>query len=247
MERRLTATGVGDVVAAPTTADADEATPPAVTPRSDPPRSDPPRVDVAPEASVEPHVDTVASVTVAEPSAAADEPAPPPDMPASTGVLDVVALRRLWDGVLDAVKQRSRTAHALMFSSQIESLEGNTLTLSFPTPTLATRFANDVADFVVEALKEVVNVDLVLRTTSPSRPAAEPPAPPAGEAPSSDKTSPNKPSSAAPAAAAADLDPDEVDEAGDVDAPAPPDPADAALALLKKEVGAQVIGEIDRS
>jgi DNA polymerase III subunit gamma/tau len=248
LERRLSATGAVDSVVAPAdAAQASEAAKPHVAAATE-------QVATAPEAlaDADPEPDPVAEspvVTVGGEAAADPPPADVPaiDVPGSTGVLDVVALRRLWDGVLDAVKQRSRTAHALMFSSQIESLEGNTLTLSFQTPTLATRFANDVADFVVEALKEVVGVDLLLRTTSPSRPSSEPPAPPAGEAPSSDKTSPAKPSPAAPSAAAADPHPDEVDEATDVDAPPPPDPADAALALVKKDLGAQVIGEIDRS
>jgi DNA polymerase-3 subunit gamma/tau len=170
------------------------------------------------------------------------------EAPTSTGVLDIVALRRLWDGVLDAVKQRSRTAHALMFSSQIESLEGKTLTLSFPTPTLASRFANDVADFVVEALKEVVGVDLILRTTSSARPASDPPTePPSDPATGGQPARLPTPPTTSSAAGSAEPDPDDVDEAGDADAPPPPDPADAALALLKQDLGAQVIGEIDHS
>jgi DNA polymerase-3 subunit gamma/tau len=243
LERRLTASGVGEVASAPIAADV--ATPPEVARRADPPR-----VDVAPEASVAADVDEPVPAVATEAPAAE----PPAEMPASTGVLDVVALRRLWDGVLDAVKQRSRTAHALMFSSQIESLEGKTLTLSFPTPTLATRFANDVSDFVVEALKEVVGVDLLLRTTSPSRAATDPPASPeppaAGDPPAAgEPASPRNPPPAAPPAAAEsrEPDPDDVDEAADVDAPPAPDPADAALALVKEGLGAKVIGEIDRS
>jgi DNA polymerase III subunit gamma/tau len=184
---------------------------------------------------------------VAEPMAVVAESSVS-EAPASTGVLDIVALRRLWDGVLDSVKQRSRTAHALMFSSQIESLEGKTLTLSFPTPTLASRFANDVADFVVEALKEVVGVDLILRTTSSARPASDPPTePPSDPATGGQPARLPTPPTTSSAAGSAEPDPDDVDEAGDADAPPPPDPADAALALLKQDLGAQVIGEIDHS
>ena len=183
--------------------------------------------------------------------AAAVAPEAAPLSVAPVGALDVVALGRLWEAVLDAVKQRSRTAHALMFSAQIESLEGKTLTLSFQTPTLATRFANDVADFVVEALKEVAGVDLLLRTTSPARPAGEP-ARAAGDplAAATDQRPPASPRVADPAGPSADsidLDEDDVDEVTDLDAPAPPDPADSALALLKEGLGAQVIGEIDRT
>jgi DNA polymerase III subunit gamma/tau len=225
LERRLSATGVAESAA--------------VEPAEMPPVSAPAPVvaPVAPAVEAVPDKATVEVADVAEPE--------PPVSPVPPGALDVVALGRLWDAVLDAVKRRSRTAHALMFSSQIESLEGKTLTLSFPTPTLATRFANDVADFVVEALKEVVGVDLVLRTTSASRPGggSSAPASPDAGAPAPEP----QPAAPVPAEVSVDLEPDDVDEATDVEAPAPPDPADAALALVKEGLGAQVIGEIDRS
>jgi DNA polymerase-3 subunit gamma/tau len=192
--------------------------------------------------------------------------APTPDRPAapgaSSGGLDIAALRRLWDAVLDAVKVRSRTAHALMMSSQIESLEDRTLTLSFSTPTLATRFANDVADFVVEALTEVVGVALVVKTTSggasvgrptTSAAASGPRASSASTAPGSPAAGAEPPAAAGPPVAVIDLeaaaehaDPDEeVDIAGDEASYR--DPADVALELLKENLGAQVIGEIDRT
>jgi DNA polymerase-3 subunit gamma/tau len=156
----------------------------------------------------------------------ADTADPAPTAP--TGVLDLAALRRLWDPVLDAVKRRSRTAHALMMSAQIDSLEDRTLSLSFKTPTLATRFANDVADFVVSALREVVGVDLVLRTTS---------APAVG---SVDTTAAIR-----PAVDLSEPDDDDIEEPTGERSVA--DPADSALALLKQGLGARVIGEIDSS
>jgi DNA polymerase III subunit gamma/tau len=121
----------------------------------------------AAEAGPEPAADEVPAAEPASAVETSDAAATPP-----AGPLDVATLRRLWDSVLEAVKQRSRIAHALMFSAQIESLDDATLTLSFPTPTLASKFAAEVADFVVEALKEVVGVDLVLRAVSPPRPPA---------------------------------------------------------------------------
>jgi DNA polymerase-3 subunit gamma/tau len=215
----------------------------AVVPAESLPVDSPPPAEAAPVAVAE------------EPATAATDPAPEPDQAAGgtpaiaddvvpspaadalavpAGGLDIAVLRRLWDSVLDAVKHRSRTAHALMMSSQIESLDDRTLTLSFPTPTLATRFANDVADFVVEALKEVVGIDLVLRAVSS-----------AGGSPSeragSDQAVAAEPT---PAVDATDPDPDDIDV---TDASPGADPADSALELLKREVGAQVIGEIDRS
>jgi DNA polymerase-3 subunit gamma/tau len=178
-----------------------------------------------------------------EPQLAAEpepEPEPQPQpaqaaAPASPpGALDVAGLKRLWDHVLDAVKTRSRTAHALMLSSQIQSLEDSTLTLSFKTPTLATRFANDVADFVSEALKEVAGIAVRVRAVS----AEGGPAAAAGSG------------TAGPAAptAAPDPEPDEIDlgDPGDTDH-ASADPSDAALSLVKESLGGQVIGEIDQS
>jgi DNA polymerase-3 subunit gamma/tau len=238
LERRLSATGVIDTpssAAAPSTAPASSGSPdPAPAAASTEPSDPHPADSGSPTGSIEqqgeaegePAAEPILPVPVAA------EQAPVPTPPASPpGALDVAGLRRLWDAVLDAVKLRSRTAHALMLSSQIESLEDRTLTLSFKTPTLATRFANDVADFVVEALKEVVGIDLALRTTTSD--AAAPGAAAPGGRPAPEVSS--------------DPEPDEIDISADADGPTPVDPSDAALALLKDRVGAQVIGEIDRT
>jgi DNA polymerase III subunit gamma/tau len=238
LERRLSATGVAETAEA--------------APRDQPAARDlpaPPIAAIADEAPVAAGATEAPAVPTASEPEPVSEPSPA-EPPAVPSVLDVVALRLMWDAVLDAVKKRSRTAQALMFSSQIESLESSTLTLSFQTPTLATRFATDFADFVVEALKEAVGVDLAVRTTSPPRPSSgSPPSePPTSEPPTGGQPAvPPRPPVASPPAGSAEHEPEGVDEAADVDLPAPPDPADAALALLKKEVGAQVIGEIDRS
>jgi DNA polymerase-3 subunit gamma/tau len=218
LERRMTATGVAE---APATA-------PPSPPPPDPAEAEPAPVETT--IAAEPEAETVA-----EPDTAAQ-----PETRAATsppGALDLAGLRRLWDAVLDAVKQRSRTAHALMLSAQIESLEDTTLTLSFKTPTLASRFVNDVADFVTEALKEVVGVDLRLRTTSGG----------AGDSTSTAATkSPKAATTVVP-----DPEPDEIDVTGVEDGEGavggPQDPSDAALSLVKESLGGQVIGEIDQS
>jgi DNA polymerase-3 subunit gamma/tau len=253
LERRLSATGVVDT--APPTSAAPPA-PIADRPTADSSPADSSTADVAPaepgprasRSSTTPVPATDADGDVATPSesaapaeaaAASSSPEPrsepgPAAAPSPPGTLDLAALGRLWDAVLEAVKQRSRTAHALMLSSQIESLNGATLTLSFKTPTLATRFANDVADFVIEALKEVVGLDLTLRATSGGSADVV-----AGSAPggSTRRTTP---------APEAEPEPDEIDITG-VEGGGPQDPSDAALSLLKEGLGAQVIGEIDQS
>jgi DNA polymerase-3 subunit gamma/tau len=268
LERRLSATGVPEpaapvatapVATAPTPAasapvvPADAASPPEAT-SPEPATSD---VAPAPSEAVAVTASTPSpAVPSAQPVAVATGPAAaapvavsaPAAAPAATaaGGLDVAALRRLWDAVLDAVKVRSRTAHALMMSSQLESLEDRTLTLAFSTPTLATRFANDVADFVVEALKEVVGVDLVVRTTSGGSPSSASSPPSAQSAPRSDP--PASPRFGGDGEVATDDDADPDDDAADPDDAGPAlDPTDAALALVKAGLGGQVIGEIDRS
>jgi len=221
LERRLSATGVAEVSEVAETA-------PAVAPAKPAAR----RTTKSTTAEV---TEQVAPAPVVDEPVAEPEPDAPAATPSAPGTLDLAGLRRLWDSVLDAVKQRSRTAHALMLSSQIESLEGATLTLSFKTPTLATRFANDVADFVSEALNEVVGVELKVRATSGDPSAAEP------ARPSVTRT------------AVPDPEPDEIDITGVEDdsadsvSAADEDPADAALSLVKESLGGQVIGEMDQS
>ena len=257
-ERRLGATGGG----LPLVADRPAAEPEASRPRDAPfETAAPPAETAQPDDAVVPEPERAERV---EPPVADRAPAEP-SAPTVPGQIDLIALERLWDPVLDAVKKRSRTAHALMFSAEIESFEGKTLTLTFQTPTLATRFANDVSDFVVEALKEVLGVDLVVRTTHTARSAAPPPPddpPPAAEpsigpdsGPPAGPSSP--PSAGRPAGrssgpgsgsvAAPEPQPEDLDEMGDIESSTTVDPEDSALALLKEGLGAQVIGEIDRS
>ncbi|HWB66193.1 MAG TPA: DNA polymerase III subunit gamma and tau [Mycobacteriales bacterium] len=151
---------------------------------------------------------------------------------ASGGPLDLAGLRRIWNDVLDAVKTRSRTANALMFSAQLESLEKNVVTLSFKTPSLAARFAGDVEQAVAAALHEVAGFDLKLRaTTSESGSAGD--ANPRRQSPGRGKRG-----------AVEELDAAEVAESEPV-ADAPADQQKAALSLLQEGLGAQVIGEIE--
>jgi DNA polymerase-3 subunit gamma/tau len=245
LERRLSATGVVDTAppsaASPAAAGTATATAPAPKVKRAAPASDKhdsgaasAERDVADVAEPEAPAGATSSEPMAEPPPEAS-PAPEPAAASSPpGTLDLAALGRLWDSVLDAVKQRSRTAHALMLSSEIESLDGATLTLSFKTPTLATRFSNDVADFVIEALKEVVGLDIALRATSGGAAGAVT-GPPSGG--STRRTTP---------VAEVEPEPEEIDITG-AESGAPQDPSDAALSLLREGLGAQVIGEIDQS
>jgi DNA polymerase-3 subunit gamma/tau len=156
---------------------------------------------------------------------AAPSPAPsaspptPPVVVADPGAVDLSALRRLWDDVLDAVKQRNRSAHAMLRQyAQLAAVDRKTITLEFSNATLGKQFEAR-ADFLREALREIAGIDVQVRTT-------------AGAAP--------------PAAVVEDAAPDVVDlsddgsTSGEADE-AEPDP----VALLQRDLGAQVIGEID--
>jgi DNA polymerase-3 subunit gamma/tau len=190
---------------------------------------------VAVEPTAEPAAPEATSVPEPEAIAAPSEPVPAVVVSSSVdGTVDAAALRRLWDGVLDAVRTQSRTAHALMLSSQIESLDGNLLTIGFASPSLATRFANDVSGILTQALKDVVGVDLKLTATSGGSSEAPKPIPETAERPAAPAPVPEMTS-------------DDIDDSEDVEDSADADPGAAALALLQEGLGAQVIGEIDQA
>src|SRR3954453_1277859 len=113
-----------------------------------------------------------------EPAAAsAPEPAPvaasatAPAAPAPGGV-DVTALRRLWDDVLDAVKQRNRSAHAMLKEyAQVAAVDARTVTLAFNNAAIGRNFESK-SDFFREALREVAGIDLMVKTTTKAGAAA---------------------------------------------------------------------------
>jgi hypothetical protein len=111
---------------------------------------------------------------------------------------------------------------------------------------LATRFANDVADTVIKAIKDVAGVDVRIKTTTgsstaaaPSAPASEPAAPAAAEPPAE-----RRPVPTINVDEVVEDDPDDsVDITGDT---VQGDPDEVALALVKGQLGGTVIGELDQ-
>jgi len=146
----------------------------------------------------------------------------------------VTALRRLWDDVLDAVKQRNRSAHAMLKEyAQVAAVDARSVTLAFNNAAIGRNFEAK-ADFFREALRDVAGLDLMVKTTTQAAPSAAP----TGSAPADDTDPLPPPADAAPATAdVVDLDADEPldDDAADAD----------AVSLLQRDLGAQVIGEID--
>jgi hypothetical protein len=141
-------------------------------------------------------------------------------------------LRRLWDDVLDAVKQRNRSAHAMLNQyARVGAVDAKTVTLTFSKAAIGKQFEAR-SDFFRDALREVAGLDLTIRVTAEDEPAKTPAAPAAS-------------SEAAPVA---DSETEVVDLTDDDDDDATPEtgPADA-LALLQSELSAQVIDRIDGS
>jgi DNA polymerase III subunit gamma/tau len=171
----------------------------------------------------------------ADPALAAPAPAAPaPEaIAAVSGAVDVTALRRLWDDVLDAVKQRNRSAHAMLKEyAQVAAVDARTVTLAFNNAAIGRNFESK-AEFFKEALQEVAGLQLTVKTTTRS---ADPAAP--ASAPAATAEPPTPAEDVVPAGSdVVDLDADQAfdDESSDAD----------AVSLLQRGLGAQVIGEID--
>jgi len=130
----------------------------------------------------------VAAVPGAPAAAPAPVPTPAPDRepehghdPAASGAptpggLDAVAVRRSWDAVLEAAKERKKTTHALLLNAQVVELTGRTVTLAFTTAALLRQFSSSTnAEVLAEAFQVVLGADLeVSCTVAGAVPAAAP-------------------------------------------------------------------------
>ena len=158
-----------------------------------------------------------------EPAAAA----PPPYTP--VGELDAAAVRRIWPEVLDNVKRRRRTAHALLMNVSVQSVDDGVLTLTISSIPLSRLLAQDANTEVVRsALKDVLGVDwrIAVVVDGDGGPAGG--ANPGG---ASGGTAPPLP----------DDDPRD-DEPSSPTADGPParvDPEEAAISLLQSTLGAK--------
>jgi DNA polymerase III subunit gamma/tau len=184
---------------------------------------------------------------VAAPSPVVAPPAPAgPDVPAAVvepteptepavgGTVDVAALRRLWDDILDAVKQRSRSVHAMLnMHAHVAAVDDRSVTVAFKTSGVAGQFEKRT-EFFRDALREVVGLDRTVLVVTGGGPAD-----------ATTETAPGVSGSAPTAPADADV-VDLTDDEDDESASPGTGPADA-LALLESELSAQVIDRIDGS
>ncbi|WP_141579782.1 DNA polymerase III subunit gamma and tau [Actinomadura sp. WMMA1423] len=248
------------------------ATPATAPPASDPATAAPPasaQPTAAPAAAS-------ARPAPTAPPAPSRAPAPPASAGA-TGGADFSTIQRLWPDVVEAVKQKSRATWMVIMSGvQPVSLDGKVLTLGFDAEGRRLGFVNGGRDAVLrEVFKERMGVDWRIETVvgggsggpppggrpGPSagfggaatpnpapqprplfQPAAQPSAPRADRAPEPPPPPPDEPP---PPPEPVD-ESDEVDPEGDADA----DGTEAemsGMALIQRELGGQIIREIDNS
>jgi DNA polymerase-3 subunit gamma/tau len=177
--------------------------------------------------------------------------------PATEG-LDIGAVRGSWADILEAVKQRSKVAWIMLDGTRPASIDRNVLTVAFAEEGKRKGFSVGGKEVVFrEVLKEYLGVDWRVETVlGDGRAAGASPGPAAGRAPAA------PPPVARPAAAPArrerpaetpppppDPPPvdesDEVDPYGDADAGA--DAEFNGMALIQRELGGQIIREIDNA
>jgi DNA polymerase-3 subunit gamma/tau len=179
----------------------------------------------------------------------AGPPSPPPAMapappapavavsePPAAGGLDAAAVRRVWPEVVAAVTKK--TTKALLVDAQVTAVDGSSLTLEFPRPWGAQKFAEGVnAAMVREALSTVLGVDwkvkAVVRGDGDGDVSAAP-ATPTGP------TAAPKPASIADEAAEISEDDEPVGASGGA---AGGSTGDDPVALLKSGLGATIISE----
>lgn len=181
----------------------------------------------APRAGAEPAAEPVPVPESApeqlQPAAPSPEPAAPP------GQLDAATVRSVWSTVREKVRDRSKPLYAMLDAAIVRAVEGNTLVLSHPAPTLAKRLVEQHnADVIRDALKDALGVDWQLRCEV----GAGEPAPAPAAQPKPDEPDPRR------------SEEDELiaEAVRDDEDPAPRrDPDEAALELLQTELGARPI------
>jgi DNA polymerase-3 subunit gamma/tau len=216
--------------------------------RAEPARPASPPARPAPEA---------ARARPAPPAPAQPAAAPPGPAPAAAGASPADSLRANWDAVVEAVRQESRVAWALLRNAGVLSLEDGVLTLRFPREGEMRGFSVSGHDGV---LKRVLSADFGLNVTvkgvtggdaQPGRPATVTPA--AARPAATWRDPAPAPSESAPPEFTGSYDePDDDMPPGEMppDDPSPDDRAvqDTELTgmdLIQRELGGRVIGEFE--
>ena len=189
-----------------------------------------------------------------------EQAAPPERAAESPGLSATDSLRKNWDAVLAAVKQERRVAWMLLSNASVLSLADGILTLRFPRDGDLKGFSVSGHDAV---LKRVLSAGFGLNVTvkgvaggdaPAAAPGARPGRPgPSNPAPGPSRQSPAPPPEFAPADPAGYHDEPPDDMPPDEMPPDEPSPDDRAVRtteltgmdLIQRELGGQVIGEIE--
>lgn len=213
-----------------------------------------PATAAAPEPVVAPPAPPAAAevdpVAASEPAPApepapetASEPASEPKLePEPVGTLGIADVRRLWPGVLDKVKDRSRRTWSLIsHNAQVLSLDADALTLGLVNRGARDSFiSSDSVDHLRDALREVLGVSWKVDAIVDPTAAPEPAAPAAADKPKRSTAIPESVREAARNGAA--VEPDDPDAAAHPDDPVIDEAANPEE-LLSRELGAEVIDE----
>jgi DNA polymerase III subunit gamma/tau len=239
---------------------------PAETARpADAPRAAAPSPAPTAEPAVAPPPARAAASASAPAPAAASAPAPgaaPPPAAAPPGSSSADSLRRNWAAVLDAVKRERRVAWILLSNASVLSLEDGVLTLGFPRDGDLKGFSTSGCD---ADLRRVLSAGFGLNVTVKGVTGADPgagsarPAAPAGPGPGQGPAAPGGSGPAGPAggsaparsrpryeeSAPAEIPPDDMpsDEPDGDHAPVVTELT--GMDLIQRELGGQVIGEIE--
>jgi len=242
---------------------------PSVTPPPDrktsPPAPASPTAEAVPNAAPAPVAPAPAASAPAAPAPAASAPAASaPAAPAAAGPGSADSLRQSWGAVLDAIKRERRVAWILLSNASVLSLEDNILTLGFARDGDLKGFTTSGCDADLKRVlssgfglnvmvKGVTGGDPGASGTRPQGPAGSGPAAPAGhDGPAAGVPARNRETSEvmesrprheeppADEIAPYDLPPDEPD-----DDHAPVTPELTGMDLIQRELGGQVIGEIE--
>ncbi|MGH3869537.1 MAG: DNA polymerase III subunit gamma and tau [Pseudonocardiaceae bacterium] len=163
------------------------------------------------------------------------------------GQLDAAAVRRVWQALLDAVREQSRATQALFSNSTASAVEGSTLVLTLPTAPLARRLGEERnVEMIKKALRDVLGVDWQVRCEHASVEAgpsgAQQPQRPAERAARAPQRSPERPVYRRPATPqppddGIPLPPEPPDPDGPGTAALPQDPADDDEVTLAEAAG----------
>ncbi|MEN3360405.1 MAG: polymerase subunit gamma/tau, partial [Mycobacteriales bacterium] len=152
----------------------------------------------------------------------------PEAQPVPAGEIDAAAVRRIWPDVLDAVKRRRRTTHALLMNVSVQSVEGGLLTLAIASEPLSRLLGEEInLDCVRGAVRDVLGVEWRVKVQLDGAPPAA-----GGGRPGAAEPPPDDPR---------DDDPGYQPGAATASPPPRTDPEEAAISLLESTLGARRI------